>query len=55
MKKNKQNVIAVTGGAGLIGSFLVDILVSQNKMVRVIDDFSKGSKSNLKKSGNLSA
>ncbi len=50
MKKNKQDVIAVTGGAGLIGSFLVDILVSQNKMVRVIDDFSKGTRNNLKKS-----
>ncbi len=51
--KNKK--ILVTGGAGFIGSHLVDKLVKENKVV-AIDNFSIGSEKNLeqaKKSGNL--
>ncbi|MFC6990569.1 NAD-dependent epimerase/dehydratase family protein [Haladaptatus sp. GCM10025707] len=38
--------VLVTGGAGFIGSHLVDALVSTNA-VRVLDDFSTGSRANL--------
>jgi nucleoside-diphosphate-sugar epimerase len=39
--------VLVTGGAGLIGSFLVDMLVNRGARVIVADDFSKGRRSNL--------
>jgi UDP-glucose 4-epimerase len=37
----------VTGGAGFIGSHLVDHLVAENNAVTVLDDFSTGELSNL--------
>lgn len=39
--------IAITGGAGLIGSYLADELAASGAHVIVIDDFSKGLRSNL--------
>jgi nucleoside-diphosphate-sugar epimerase len=37
----------VTGGAGFIGSHLVDALLAENIAVRVIDNYSTGRPENL--------
>jgi len=39
--------ILVTGGAGFIGSHIVDALVRQKHFVRILDNFSSGKKENL--------
>ena len=44
--------ILVTGGAGYIGSNLVDQLVGSGHTVSVLDDLSTGKRSNLSKSIN---
>ena len=51
-----KKIAVVTGGAGFIGSHLVDLLISKNFKVRVIDNFSSSQSSNLshlKKNKNL--
>jgi nucleoside-diphosphate-sugar epimerase len=42
----------VTGGAGFIGSHIVDGLVDNGDKVKVLDDFSSGKMENLKESFN---
>ncbi|MCG2687014.1 NAD-dependent epimerase/dehydratase family protein, partial [Candidatus Parcubacteria bacterium] len=48
MIKNKKNYkILVTGGAGFIGSHIVDRLIGEGHKVFVIDNLSTGKKENL--------
>jgi len=42
-----DNICVVTGGAGFIGSHMVDLLLSRSYKVRVIDNLSGGRESNL--------
>ena len=39
--------VAITGGAGFLGSHVVDFFVDQNETVIVVDDFSGGDRDNL--------
>ena len=45
----KKKIALVTGGAGFIGSHMVDLLIKENYIVRVIDNLSGGRLQNLKK------
>src|SRR3990170_278818 len=47
MKKLKDKIVLVTGGASFIGSHLVDTLLEKGAEVRVADDFSSGRLENL--------
>ncbi|HTK75903.1 MAG TPA: NAD-dependent epimerase/dehydratase family protein [Gemmataceae bacterium] len=46
-----QELSLVTGGAGFIGSHLVEALTALGRPVRVFDDFSTGMRKNLEKAG----
>ena len=43
----KNKIAVVTGGAGFIGSHMVDLLISKKYKVHVIDNLSGGHKKNL--------
>ena len=45
--KNKKKITVVTGGAGFIGSHMVDLLLAKKYKVNVIDNLSGGHKKNL--------
>lgn len=47
MDLHMNELCLVTGGAGFIGSHLVEALTQQRRPVRVLDDFSTGLRSNL--------
>ena len=46
--KNGRQTVVVTGGAGFIGSHLVDRLISDGHAVVVVDNFSTGRIDNLR-------
>lgn len=48
MSREKKRKLLVTGGAGFIGSHLVDELLAKNYVVTVLDNLRNGSMSNLK-------
>jgi len=49
---NNKPIVVVTGGAGFIGSHMVDLLLENHYQVRVIDNLSGGRASNLQQHAN---
>ena len=48
-KENKKTTVLVTGGAGFIGSHIVDLLIKNNFKVVIVDDLSSGREENINK------
>lgn len=46
--------VLVTGGAGFIGSHVVDVFISREYEAVIVDDLSTGCKSNLNPEANIS-
>ncbi len=53
MKKVAETKVVVTGGAGFIGSHLVDALVAKGFRVHIIDNLSAGKRENVNKRAKL--
>jgi len=51
MKTIQNSKVLITGGAGFIGSNLVDRLLEQNNKVICLDNFATGKRENLKEAG----
>ena len=49
MSENEKNTVLVTGGAGFIGSHIVDLLIDNNYKVVIVDDLSSGREENVNK------
>ena len=46
VKENEKSTVLVTGGAGFIGSHIVDLLIKNNYKVVIVDDLSSGREEN---------
>jgi len=49
VSENKKTTVLVTGGAGFIGSYIVDLLIKNNYKVVIVDDLSSGREENINK------
>ena len=47
VSENEKTTILVTGGAGFIGSHIVDLLIKNNHEVVIVDDLSSGREENI--------
>ena len=49
ISENEKTIVLVTGGAGFIGSHIVDLLIKNNYKVVIVDDLSSGREQNVNK------
>ena len=49
VSENEKSTVLVTGGAGFIGSHIVDLLIDNNYKVVIVDDLSSGREENVNK------
>ncbi|MDD5015211.1 MAG: NAD-dependent epimerase/dehydratase family protein [Atribacterota bacterium] len=49
LSENEKTTVLVTGGAGFIGSHIVDLLTENNYKVVIVDDLSSGKEENINK------
>ena len=53
VNENEKTTVLVTGGAGFIGSHIVDLLIKNNYEVVIVDDLSSGREENVNKKARL--